>query len=118
VLQVFETEKSILNLIELEKLINTNYQMVLVGLNKKQLKELPNFIIGIARAESLQELAALYSAADVFINPTYVDNFTFTNIEYLACGTPEAVDHTTGVVCEKGGIDGLWNAINKLCLYY
>ena len=102
--------------------------MVLVGLNKKQLKELPNFIIGIARAESLQELAALYSAADVFINPTYVDNFTFTNIEYLACGTsviayntggtPEAVDHTTDVVNEKSDIDGLWNAINKLCLYY
>jgi len=124
VASIWDKRKGLLDFIELERRIDTSYQIILVGLNKRQLKELPNSIIGIARTESLQELAALYSAADVFINPTYVDNFPTTNIESLGCGTPvityntggspEAIDHTTGVVVEKGDIDGLWAAINKL----
>ena len=98
-----------------------------MGLNKKQLKEIPETIIGIARTESLEELAELYSVAEVFINPTYVDNFPTTNIESLACGTPvityntggspEAIDEDTGKVVEKGDVGGLWNGINQLSMY-
>lgn len=101
-----------------------DYQIVLVGLSKKQISELPQGIIGINRTENVQELAAFYSAADVFVNPTYVDNFPTTNIEALACGTPvityntggspEAIDEKTGVVVERGNIEQLKSAVEKL----
>ncbi len=81
-------------------------------------------ICGIARTESIAELAALYRGASVFVNPTYVDNFPTTNIEALACGTPvvtyrtggspEAVDEQTGVVVGKGDIKGLVSAIQNI----
>ena len=65
-----------------------------------------------------------YSAADVFVNPTYEDNFPTTNLEALACGTPvityntggspEAIDETTGIVVEKGNLSALADAIRRL----
>ena len=60
---------------------------MLVGLNKKQLRELPKSIIGLERTESLQELAGIYTTADVFFNPTREDNYPTTNLEAEACGT-------------------------------
>jgi glycosyltransferase involved in cell wall biosynthesis len=93
-------------------------------MSEKQIKDLPVNITGIPRTESIQELAVLYSAASVFVNPTYVDNFPTTNIEALACGTPvityktggshEAIDEQTGFVIEKGYIEGLAIAIHKI----
>ena len=102
----------------------TDYQIVLVGLSEKQIKALPEGIVGIPRTESVEELAALYSLADVFVNPTYVDNFPTTNIEALACGTPvityntggspEAIDENTGIVVPKGDKEALKNAIMEV----
>lgn len=98
--------------------------IVLVGLTEKQIKELPAGIIGIRRTGSAEELAELYSAADLFVNPTYEDNFPTVNIEALACGTPvctyrtggspEAVDSATGFVVEQGDIDGIGSAIETV----
>lgn len=72
------------------------YQFVVVGLTEEQKKELPGSINGIARTENAQELASLYSAASIFFNPTYEDNFPTTNIEALACGTPILTYDTGG----------------------
>lgn len=44
-------------------------------------------IIALPRTNSQQELAGLYSTADVFINPTHEDNYPTTNLEAQACGT-------------------------------
>lgn len=106
------------NLFDREK-----YAIVLVGLNDMQIAELPDGIIGIKRTESVEQLAELYSLADVFVNPTYVDNFPTTNIEALSCGTPvvtyntggspEAVDEATGVVVEQGNISLLRDAVEN-----
>lgn len=100
------------------------YSIYLVGLNKKQLQNLPDGIYGIERTQSAQELAKLYSEADLFLNLTYSDNFPTTNIEALACGTPvityktggspEAIDEKTGVVVNQGDMDSLKQAILKL----
>ena len=40
------------------------------------------------RTESTVQLAAIYSAADVFFNPTLEDNYPTVNLEAEACGTP------------------------------
>ncbi|MDV4820411.1 glycosyltransferase, partial [Enterococcus faecium] len=57
-------------------------------------------------------LIDLYKKADVFINPTYQDNFPTTNIESLAAGTPvitydtggsgEIIDKNTGFIVKQG----------------
>jgi len=54
-------------------------------------------------------LAEIYTAADVFVNPTLEDNFPTTNLEALACSIPvitfdtggsvECIDKNTGYIC-------------------
>ncbi len=107
------------------KLANTNlYNVIMVGNIDVDSSNLPSSIIHIKHTDSQQQLAMLYSAADVFINPTYSDNFPTTNIEALACGTPvvtyktggspEAIDENTGIVVERGNLNELINAINTI----
>lgn len=101
--------------------LDDTYKIILLGLNPKQMAALPVGIIGVQRTENVQQLAEFYSMADVYVNPTYVDNFPTTNIEALACGTPvvtyktggspEAIDEHTGVVVEKGDLAMLKSAI-------
>jgi glycosyltransferase involved in cell wall biosynthesis len=108
--------------IKLSGELGPDQKILLVGLSKQQIQKLPSGIIGISRTESIQELAALYSAADVYVNPTWQDNFPTTNLEALSCGTPvityntggspEAIDLNTGLVVKKGDIKGLHQAIN------
>jgi glycosyltransferase involved in cell wall biosynthesis len=121
---VWSERKGLNDFLKLNKLIDTNYQIVLIGLSKKQLNQLPKGIIGLNRTESIKELAEWYSVASVFVNPTTQDNFPTTNIEALACGTPvityntggspEAIDTETGEVVDKGNIDGILKAIKSL----
>jgi putative colanic acid biosynthesis glycosyltransferase len=116
--------KGLADFIKLRKLLDNRFQIVLIGLTPKQMNNLPEGIKGIRRTESTQELAAWYSAADIFINPTWQDNFPTTNIESLACGTPvvtyntggspEAINEHTGVVIEKGDINGLVTAVEQI----
>ena len=92
---VWDRRKGLNDFIELSKLLDDNYVIVLVGLNDKQLDLLPHNIIGIKRTENQQELAGLYTTADVFFNPTYEDNYPTVNLESLACGTP-VITYDTG----------------------
>jgi len=74
--------------IEPSKLIEPDETIVMVGLSKNQLKQLPKNVIGITRTNNVQELAEIYTTADFFFNPTLEDNFPTANLEALACGTP------------------------------
>ena len=49
---------------------------------------MPTNIIGIEKTKNVVELAKIYSAADVFFNPTYEDNYPTVNLEAEACGLP------------------------------
>lgn len=51
------------------------------------------------RTESAAQLAAIYSASDVFFNPTVEDNYPTVNLEAEACGTP-VVTYDTGGCAE------------------
>lgn len=51
------------------------------------------------RTESAAQLAAIYSVADVFFNPTVEDNYPTVNLEAEACGTP-VVTYDTGGCAE------------------
>lgn len=98
-----------------------DYQIVLVGGNDQTDRELPANVIPIHRTQDQHELAEIYSAADVFVNPTREDNFPTVNLEALACGTPvvtfdtggspECIDETCGIVVPCDDVDALQQAI-------
>lgn len=48
------------------------------------------------RTKTPMQLAAIYTAADVFFNPTTEDNYPTVNLEAEACGTPVATYDTGG----------------------
>lgn len=116
--------KGLYDFYQLQSLINEDTQIVLVGLSDKQLKDLPSNILGIKRTENLDQLASLYSTADLFLNLTYEDTFPTTNIESLSCGTPvltyktggspESLTETTGFVVEQGDLEGVLMAIRTV----
>lgn len=112
-------EKGRKEYIEISK--NKEYQLVLVGLSDKDRKGLPSNIIVKSRTNNQAELSEYYTAADVFVNPTYNDTFPTTNIEAIACGTPvvtyltggspETIDEKTGIAVERGNCKALMKAI-------
>jgi len=116
--------KGLRDILELRKQLSDKYAIVLIGLSKKQIKQLPEGIVGIERTDSTKELAQWYSLTDVFINPTYEDNFPTTNLEAMACGTPvityrtggsgESITKNTGLIVDKGDLKGLINAIKHI----
>ncbi|MBL5982266.1 glycosyl transferase [Petrotoga sp. 8T1HF07.NaAc.6.1] len=120
----WEKRKGFEYFIELSKLIEPDETIVMVGLSKSALKQLPKNIIGITRTNNVQELAEIYTSADVFFNPTLEDNFPTTNLEALACGTPvitfntggsiETIDDTTGFIVEKGDLEQAIKTIRKI----
>ena len=127
VASIWVKRKGLADFILLEKIIPKEYRIVLIGLSKNQIRDLPEGMIGIERTEDILDLARWYNTADYFINPTWQDNFPTTNLEALACGTPvityatggspEAVDTATGIVVEKGNVAGIWEAILLLEKY-
>ncbi len=110
--------------VKLSSLLDDTYVIVLVGVDDKLKKNLPNGFVGIKRTDNVDELAMLYSAALLYMTPTWKDNFPTTNIEALACGTPvvtyntggspEAIDEQTGFVVEQGDIKGLKSAVEAI----
>ncbi len=101
------------------------YQIVLVGTDENVDKQLPNTVISIHRTQNQTELAKIYTAADVFVNPTREEVFGLVNIEALACGTPgvtfntggspECYDVTCGSVVPKNDVDALYREIIRIC---
>lgn len=107
------------------KLDAEKYQIVLVGTNDKIDEQLADNIISIHRTQNQTELAEIYSAADVFVNPTREENYPTVNMEAIACGTPvltfrtggspEMLDETCGSVVERDDIDTLEKEIVRIC---
>lgn len=103
--------------------MSNEYSIVLVGLENNSIY-VNNKIITIKRTSSKKELAEIYSTADVFINPTYEDNFPTVNIEALACGTPvitydtggakEMLNPTCGMWIKTGDYPGLKKGIDEM----
>lgn len=124
VASVWDQRKGLADFIKLSDILPERYKIILIGLSEKQIKNLPINIQGIRRTENINQLVELYSMADVFMNPTWEDNFPTTNIEALACGTPvityrtggspEAIDSNTGIVVEQGDVQGLKKAIETI----
>lgn len=109
--------------IELSKKLKEDEVIVMVGLNKKQLENLPKNILGIERTNNQIELAEIYTTADIFFNPTQEEVLGLTNLEAVACGTfgvtfnsggsPECFDEKTGKVLKTKEIDEFLEIIKR-----
>ena len=121
----YGTRKGLNDFIQLSNYLNDEYQIILIGVTESDCAKLPKKIQYLYRTSNQTELAEYYSMANVYVNPTYEDNFPTTNIEALACGTPvityntggspEAINDQTGIVVEKGNISLLCDSIIRLC---
>ncbi len=115
-------KKGLGDFIKLSKLLDESFVIVLVGLTKQDMLELPSNVIGIEKTNDTKELAEIYSAADVFVNPTYEDNYPTVNLEAIACGTPVITYNTGGspesaeeygVVVPQGDLEAVRDMIKK-----
>ena len=72
-----------------------DWRFVIVGLDAKQIPGLPENCIGLERTWNQEELVQLYTAADVFYNPSVEETFGLVTAEAIACGTPAVVMNAT-----------------------
>ena len=87
VASVWTKKKGFYYFIEVAKKLNDSFKVVMVGISEKQKTRLPKNILAISRTNNAKELAEIYSAADIFINPTLEDTYPTTNLEAIACNT-------------------------------
>ena len=92
VANVWTKRKGYEMLLHLAKKLPDDEVLCLVGVSGRQQRKLESEyrgkVLPVTHTDSVEELAGLYNAADVFVNPTFEDNFPTTNLEALACGTP------------------------------
>lgn len=120
----WEKRKGLDIFIKLAKSLDSRFQIVLVGTDDSVDKLLPEGIISIHKTENQKELAEIYTAADLFVNPTREENYPTVNMEALACGTPvvtfntggssEIIDDTCGIAVERDNLNQLLCAINEI----
>ena len=124
VADIWDERKGLDVFIEMAKQLSGKYKIVLVGTDDDIDKQLPESIISIHRTANQKELAQIYTAADIFVNPTREDNYPTVNMESIACGTPvitfmtggspEMLNQDVGYVVEKNNIDNMIDIIKKL----
>uniref|UniRef100_UPI0040261E88 glycosyltransferase n=1 Tax=Prevotella sp. TaxID=59823 RepID=UPI0040261E88 len=126
VASVWEASKGIFDFVKLRELLPADqYAIVLVGVDDRTAKILPQGIVTVKRTNNVEELAEIYSVADVFLNPTWQDSFPTTNLEAMACGTPvvtyrtggspESLTEKTGKVVEQGDLVAFVSNIEEIC---
>ena len=111
--------------IEMARCLPDDYRIVLVGTNAETDRYLPSNVISVHRTQNQKELAEIYSAADVLVNPTREENYPTVNMEAIACGTPvvtfrtggspEMLDSTCGAVVARDDLDALEQEIIRVC---
>lgn len=121
VANIWEPRKGLPDFLKLAQLLPGNYRIVLVGLTAEQCRNLPPNVTGVTRTDNIHQLAELYTAAEVYVNLTYEDNYPTTNLEAIACGTPvityntggspESVAPACGRVVEQGNVQAVAESI-------
>lgn len=121
----WEMQKGADVFVDLAEKLGSDYRIVLVGSADTADAKFSDKILSIQRTHNAQELAAIYSAADVFVNPTREDNFPTVNLEALACGTPvitfdtggspETIDSSCGKVIPVDDNEAMLKEIIRVC---
>lgn len=110
------------------KKVSNQTKILLVGCNEMQKRQLNNDrrILPLGYIHEREKLADIYSAADIFLNLSVIDNLPTVNMEAIACGTPvicynnsgggpELIEEgITGFVVDKFDGDTIAKIINQL----
>jgi glycosyltransferase involved in cell wall biosynthesis len=99
VASIWDDRKGLYDFVQLATMLDSSWRIVLVGIKPEQGKILPDNVITIPRTNSQKELAEIYSAVDVFVNPSREETFGLTTVEALSCGTQAVV--YKGTACEE-----------------
>ena len=120
VANAWTARKGLPDLLSLAERLPEEYRVCLVGIAPDKLTPLPERVLATPRTSDQAELARLYAGAEVFVNPTYDDNYPTTNLEAAACGTrvvtyetggsPESILDTRNIV-PQGDLDALLHAV-------
>ncbi len=118
---IWTRRKGLDQLVRLSADMPADTVLCVVGVTEKQKKLFGPGTVCISRTDSVKELAGIYSAADLFINPTQEESFSLVNVEAQACGCPvatyraggstEMVSEKTGIVLRKNDLEGLRQAV-------
>lgn len=123
VASTWDVRKGLNDFIELSSMLNEEYKIVVVGVNKEEKARLPNSILGIERTNSVKELAEIYTVADVFFNASVEETFGLPTVEAMACGTPvivydctalpEVVNDQCGFVVKEHDLKSVVDCVEK-----
>ena len=91
------------------ELDSDRFVVVLIGLNEGQIANCRDELVALPRTENRTELAKVYSAANVFFNPTVEDNYPTVNLEAESCKTPV-------ITYDTGGCAETIHLINSRCV--
>ncbi len=120
----WDVGKGFEDFVELSKMLEQDEKILLIGLSRKMIQQLPNNIIGLERTNSTEELTAAYTRANVFVSFSKAETFGLTIIEAMACGTPAVVynnsappyhiTNSTGFVVPDGDYKKAYFCIKKI----
>lgn len=91
----WKSGKGLNDYIAMSSLLKDDELIILVGVDENTKKSLPVNIIGISRTNSQNELALLYSRANVLTSFSSAETFGLTIVEAFACGTPVVAYNNT-----------------------
>ncbi|MBI6040164.1 glycosyltransferase [Clostridium perfringens] len=112
--------------LELSKIIDEQYIIVLVGLDEKLIKEILvnkkiTNIIALPKTKTTKELVDIYSSADCFLNPSLQESMSLVTVEAMACGLPvivsnktalpELIDESCGIIVENYNAKSFYEAV-------
>lgn len=118
----FDQRKGGRHFIELANLLRKEEELhfIIIGYNDA-IEKLPSNVTGIRRTENQDELALFYTAADLFVILSEIENLPTVCLESLACGTPvvgfdaggtkETAPDTLGEFVTYGGMETLELAV-------
>lgn len=121
---VWTENKGIYDFINLVDMLDASkFQIVLVGEVKKDF-EIPSNIYIIDRTDSTDELAKIYSSADIYVDLSKIEVLGTTIIEAMACGCPivtygaggnsESIGEYGGRIIEKQNLSSVVDAIQQM----
>ncbi len=123
---VWEERKGLEDLVELAEKLGDGYCVAAVGVDKHQMEALKKTkVLGVRRTGNVNDLCALYTAADLYVSASREETMGMTLVEALACGTqtvcydatamPEIVTEEVGEVVPAGDVEALAGAVRRLC---
>ncbi len=123
VASAWSDKKGLDKFIQLSSELEIDEKIVLVGKISKN-TQLPSNIISIPLTNNVEDLVAIYSEADVFLQLSEEETFGRVVVEALACGTPvitnnrtanpELINHTCGIIVENMAKQTIRRALNEV----